>query len=200
MGRRSSHSPGELRHLILQSARQIVESAGLKALSARAIAKDVGYSPGTLYNVFSNLDELLLTIQGALLEEAVAELQAIPPGPNGKIDLRALSDAYISFALRNRELWNLLLQHTPKPGKISCQLVDENFNVIIALLASAIKPLMKGARETEIQQIAHAVWASIHGISAIAVADKISTMPIETARPCVATVVDCFLCKLSQTS
>jgi hypothetical protein len=130
----------------------------------------------------------------------VAELEAIPPGPDSKADVRALSDAYISFALRNRELWNLLQQHTPKPGKISVQLVDENFKLIIALLAGAIKPLVKEAREAEIQQIAHSVWASIHGISAIAVAGKISTMPIETARPCVATVIDCFLCKLSQAS
>ena len=200
MGRRSSHSPGELRHLILQSARGLVQKSGLNGLSARAIAKNIGYSPGTLYSVFSNRDELLLRIQGALLEELIAELDGIPAGGRGAARLHDLSDAYISFALRNRELWNLLQQHTPRPGKLSCELIDQNFQRIIALVADAIKSHASKATDADIQQMAHAMWASIHGISAMAVADKIGAMPIETARPCVSVIVDCFQSRFGQLS
>lgn len=197
MGRRSSHSPGELRHIILQSARKLVEDSGLSALSARAIAKDIGYSPGTLYNVFNNLDDLLLSIQAALIEEALEEMNAIPAGSNGSADLRALSDAYISFALKNRELWTLLLQHVPKPGATSSEVVDRNHNAIIELLESAIKPIMREHDETSVRRFAKAIWASVHGISVIAVAEKASVLPIDDARPSVALVVDSFLHKLS---
>jgi len=53
MGRRSIHSAEELRELIIQAATDIVERDGLAGLSAREIAKRIGYSPGTLYNVCS---------------------------------------------------------------------------------------------------------------------------------------------------
>ena len=68
MGRRSIHSPEELRELIIHATTEIVEQDGLEGLSAREIAKRIGYSPGTLYNVFENLDDILLTIEARLLD------------------------------------------------------------------------------------------------------------------------------------
>jgi hypothetical protein len=51
MGRRSVHSPEELRQLILDASQTIVERNGITGLSAREIARMIGYSPGTLYNI-----------------------------------------------------------------------------------------------------------------------------------------------------
>ncbi|MGE0055792.1 MAG: TetR/AcrR family transcriptional regulator [Hyphomicrobium sp.] len=196
MGRRSSHSPEELRQLILQSAREIVQKSGTNALSARAIAKNIGYSPGTLYNVFKNLDELQMTIQSSLLEEALSELKSLPEGMPTDGRLRALCDGYIDFALRNKQLWNLLL--LPENGNSGAKTIDENFNGIIALLEGTIRPAMPHAREPEIQVFAQALWASIHGISEIAVTGRFSSIPPETAKRCVSTLVDCFLYKLAR--
>ena len=74
MGRRSIHTPDELRELIIEATTAIVEQDGLEGLSAREIAKRVGYSPGTLYNVFENLDDLLLIIEARLLDELAGRL------------------------------------------------------------------------------------------------------------------------------
>ena len=43
MGRRSIHTPDELRELIIEATTGIVEQDGLEGLSAREIAKRVGY-------------------------------------------------------------------------------------------------------------------------------------------------------------
>ncbi|MCB1484920.1 MAG: TetR/AcrR family transcriptional regulator [Hyphomicrobiaceae bacterium] len=196
MGRRSSHSPEELRQLILQSAREIVQKSGTNALSARAIAKNIGYSPGTLYNVFKNLDELQMTIQGSLLEEALSELRSLPERMPSDARLRALCDGYIDFALRNKQLWNLLL--LPEHRNSGATTIDDNFNGIIALLESAIKSAMPHAREPEVKDYAQALWASIHGISEIAVAGRFSSIPPEAAKRCVSILVDCFQFKLAR--
>ncbi len=45
MGRRSIHTPEELRELIIDATTAIVEQQGLEGLSAREIAKRIGYSP-----------------------------------------------------------------------------------------------------------------------------------------------------------
>ena len=59
MARRSDHSRDELKALILDCAREIAEEEGLRGLTARRIATEIGYAPGTIYNLFSNLDDLI---------------------------------------------------------------------------------------------------------------------------------------------
>ena len=58
MARRSDHSRDELYELALVAARRIIEDGGYRALTARKVADHMGYSPGTLYNVFAGLDDV----------------------------------------------------------------------------------------------------------------------------------------------
>src|SRR3990167_3233224 len=97
MGRRSIHTPEELRELIIQAATDIVERDGLAGLSAREIAKRIGYSPGTLYNVFENLDDLLLTIEARLLDTLAERLAKTDPAGAPDERLRRLAGAYFAF-------------------------------------------------------------------------------------------------------
>ena len=68
MARRSDHSREELYALILDSARSIVEEDGFSGLTARRVASSIGYAPGTIYNLFSNLDDLILHLRGKVLD------------------------------------------------------------------------------------------------------------------------------------
>ncbi len=115
MGRRSVHSPEELRQLILDASQTIVERNGITGLSAREIARMIGYSPGTLYNIFENLDDVLLTLQVQLLGRIVDHLKRVPLGPDGEKNIDALTHAYVDFALVNRRMWNLLFAHSVPP-------------------------------------------------------------------------------------
>lgn len=177
MGRRSLHSPEELRRMILTSSREIVERDGINSLSARAIAKKIGYSPGTLYNVFKNLDDLLLTIQSALLKEALDALRAVPTGPSAQDHLRALAHCYVDFAIKNKRLWNLLLQHSTPSGKTRDAILAESLTEMPRVFRNAIAPLMARRTEDDIDQTAKAIWYGLHGISAIAVNDKMGWEP-----------------------
>lgn len=108
MGRRSVHTPEQLRQLILDAARSIVERDGLVGLSAREVARLIGYSAGTLYNIFENLDDVLLTLQSELLVEFVERLKTVKRDPNPYKRVDALARCYVDFALEKRRLWNLL--------------------------------------------------------------------------------------------
>ena len=102
MGRRSIHTPDELRELIIEATTSIVEQDGLEGISAREIAKRVGYSPGTFYNVFENLDDLLLIIEARLLDGLPAAWPI--PTPRGRPRKGcAASSAPISFSRRSAE-------------------------------------------------------------------------------------------------
>lgn len=62
MGRRSDHTRQELEHLFVVEGHKHMAEVGFARFSAREVAKRIGYSVGTLYNVFGTLDRLLITI------------------------------------------------------------------------------------------------------------------------------------------
>ena len=67
MARRSDHSREELYVMALAAAREIAEKDGLRGLKARRISREIGYTVGTLYNVFSNLDDLIIHLKLRLI-------------------------------------------------------------------------------------------------------------------------------------
>jgi AcrR family transcriptional regulator len=101
----------EMQAAILDEASRIVAEDGLEALSLRAIARNLGYSPGALYEYFRDKDAILLGLYfkgadglGNLLERTVASL---PDDMDAVERLRVLAHAYRTHALANPELFRL---------------------------------------------------------------------------------------------
>ena len=99
------------------AATELIERDGLAGLSAREIARRIGYSPGTLYNVFENLDALVLTIEARLLDRLAARLGELPHQETPEARVLALARAYLAFTHENPKLWNLLFEHHMPAGK-----------------------------------------------------------------------------------
>lgn len=181
MARRSSHTPEELRQCILDAAQGIIERDGLVGLSAREVARLIGYSPGTLYNIFENLDDVLLTLQSQLTSRAVEAVKAVPLGKTPQESIDALGRAYVDFAIENKRMWNLLFTHILPEGKLAPPAMHDNINSVGAIVGAALAPLMPGASKSEIDIAARALWSGVHGITAIAVTGKGPTLTSATA-------------------
>src|ERR1700741_639794 len=97
MGRRSTHTPQQLRELILDAAQEIIDAQGLTGLSAREIARRIAYSPGTIYNMFDNLDDVVLNVEARVLDALDKRLGAVlQEGTQGNSAAR-LAHAYLAF-------------------------------------------------------------------------------------------------------
>ena len=117
MGRRSQHTPEELRELILTATRRIVEERGFRALSAREIAREIGYAPGTLYNMYENLDEILLRVEARVLKDLDDHIgKSLVDKKKNELP-RAFAEAYIDFAFSHPRLWDLIQFHNPEIDK-----------------------------------------------------------------------------------
>ena len=81
MARRSDHSREELREMALSAAEQIVVEQGYEGLSARKVASAIGYTVGTLYLVFENIDDLILNINARTLDRLHAKMTASQAQP-----------------------------------------------------------------------------------------------------------------------
>jgi len=168
MARRSAHSPEELRQLIPAAAQSIIERDGLVGLSAREIARTIGYSPGTLYNIFENIDDVLLTLQTQMLARVIDVMNAVPKTSPPNQMIADLARAYLDFALENKLMWNLLFTHQVAAP---AALVD-NINCISAIVAQPVADMLPNGSHSESDVAAKALWAGVHGVTAIAVTDK----------------------------
>lgn len=174
MGRRSIHTPDELRELIIQAATDIVEQDGLSGLSAREIAKRINYSPGTLYNVFENLDDLLLTIEARLLDRLAHRLDDIDTTGTPQQRLCRLAEAYLSFTQDNPKLWNLLLEHRLPAGREIPDWYRAKLGSLLTPLKDALTPLLDGFDTHDKEQAARTLWAGVHGITSLSTTAKLS--------------------------
>jgi AcrR family transcriptional regulator len=193
MGRRSIHTPDELRELIIEATTDIVEQGGLEGLSAREIAKRVGYSPGTLYNVFENLDDLLLIIEARLLDELAVRLADTDASGTPQERLRRLVDAYFTFTQERPKLWNLLNEHRMPAGRDVPEWYQAKVERLLTPIEEALAPLMARSDPGSQKRHARTLWASVHGMTSLSTADKLSHVTARAGRSLVDDLISTYI-------
>jgi len=176
MGRRSIHTPDQLRELIIEATTSIVEQSGLEGLSAREIAKRIGYSPGTLYNVFENLDDLLLIIEARLLDELGGRLASADDSGPPNERLRRLVRTYFSFTQERPKLWNLLNEHRMPNGREVPDWYQAKIERLLTPFEEVLTPLFDERDSASQKRHARALWASVHGMTSMSTADKLAAV------------------------
>lgn len=196
MGRRSSHTPEELRELILQAATELIEQGGLSGLSAREIARRIGYSPGTLYNVFADLDDLILTIESRLLDRLALRLANVPANADPVQHLCNLAAAYLAFTQDKPRLWNLLFEHHMPNDWAMPAAYRARMEALLLVVEQALRPILPDAEEARTRRAARVLWASVHGITSLAAADKLSNVTPQYAARLVEDLMRTYLAGL----
>ncbi|MEZ5923526.1 MAG: TetR/AcrR family transcriptional regulator [Hyphomicrobiaceae bacterium] len=181
MARRSDHTPEALKGLILDAAEAIVADDGLSALTARGIATRIGYSPGTIYHLFANLDEVVLHVEARVLERLEQRLTALPPAAEPEAGLRSLAETYLAFTLANRRLWSMLFEHTLPKEVETPDWYAQRLGRLLAILEQALQPFFRAEQAGERIRAARVLWASVHGIVSLSVADKLTNVTTDTA-------------------
>jgi AcrR family transcriptional regulator len=111
MGRRSDHSRDELHALILSAGADLLAEVGLAGFSAREVARRVGYSIGTIHNVFGNTDGLITAINTRSFGLWAAHLDERLAAAGDGDRIAALVDGYFGFARANTGLWTAIFDH-----------------------------------------------------------------------------------------
>ena len=112
-----------LRERIVEAARDIVSEEGLDALSMRAIAERIEYSPATIYLYFRDKDALLRDVVRAGFERMRAymheELQEAGTESTPAGHFLAMGRAYVRFALENTAYFRVMFE-LPKVAQLEC--------------------------------------------------------------------------------
>ncbi len=113
MGRRSDHTPEQLRALLVGEGHSLIAQRGFAKFSAREAARCAGYSVGTIYNVFGSLDGYMLAVNSHTFRQWSAWLESALDGVphDGTARIAALVRAYFSFASENANAWMAIYDH-----------------------------------------------------------------------------------------
>ena len=162
MGRRSDHSRAELHAMIVTEGHRQMSAVGYAHFSAREVAKRIGYSVGTIYNVLGSHDQLILAINGVTLDQWRAHLEMRLAGETSE-RLRAAIEAYFEFAILHRHAWTALYDFRLPEGEALPDAywakLDAIFDIVIAEVRAALPP----ARADDAAALARSLLASVHG-------------------------------------
>lgn len=165
MGRRNEHSRQEIRDLLLSAAAGILDTEGRDALTARRVAGHIGYTVGTVYVVFRNLDELIVHLNHRCLLELKEVLQtAAQKEASARRSLGAIANAYFRFARDNTHRWRLVFTHRAADGTPLPAAYLETVHDLLAIVERALTPALPGVNREHLARAARALWSGLHGI------------------------------------
>jgi AcrR family transcriptional regulator len=197
MGRRSDHTREELKELALGAARRIVAKRGYRALSARNVSAAIGYTVGSLYLVFENLEDLVLHVNGATMRDLHSALETVA-AKHGHPETRILAIAreYIGFAFGNRLLWALIFEH-PMPKKTPAW-YSEQVSTLFSMVEAPLALTAPARSPAEIQLATHALWSGVHGVSVLGVSGRLREIGLSEAQKTAASLVSNYLIGFKQ--
>ncbi len=162
MGRRSDHSRSELEALILAAARDHLAETGLARFSAREVAKRVGYSIGTLYNLFGSVDGLLLAVNAETLRRWTRDLRTrLDAG--GEDRLAALVQGYFAFAEAHPNLWAAVYEHHMAEESPALEAYQADSAALMAVAGAEIAALLPTSARADVAALARSLVAAVHG-------------------------------------
>ncbi|MBK6362281.1 MAG: TetR/AcrR family transcriptional regulator [Saprospiraceae bacterium] len=173
---RKEREKAELKELILDTSKRLLLKFGKHGLSVRKIAKEIEYSPATIYLHFKDKDEILheLMEMGFMLMNKYMVPAFAEKDPSKRI--YEIGRAYIKFGLEQAD-WYDLMFNSDEPMKHveKCREDwDEGmalFNFLTITCNEAIeKYSLKGY---DAQIIALQLWSVVHGLVNLALTDRL---------------------------
>ncbi len=195
MARRSEHTQEQLREMVLQAAEAIIDKNGLQALKVRKIAIDIGYTVGSVYMVFDNLDDLIMHVKARTLDNLALHLDRALSDSDADTEtaIRSLARAYLQFANRHYNLWSMIFTHRlPDNAKVP-EWYQNRVDHLFMRIENLFHALSPQQTNREISQAARALWSGIHGICILSLSGPLDTVELEEVEASVLLLSDCFM-------
>lgn len=224
MGRRGEHSKQEIQTMAIQAAERLVVRDGVSGLTARKVADAIGYTPGSLYTVFQNLDELALELNGRTLDELNQVLSAaVDVTPTAAVQaalaaqatqaaqaaqainedaaatlcrqqLIAMADGYIEFAHRHVNRWRMAFEHRLPQVETLPSWLQDKVDAIYALVANVLAPIVT---TDKVLLAAATLWGNVHGLCTLTLNHKLELGGVKSIHTVIEFSVDNYLAGLA---
>ncbi len=180
--------------MILSAAETIICEQGMQALKVRKIALEIGYTVGSVYMVFENMDDLMLHIKARTLDKLGLQLKQVISETNSHQNIRKLAKTYLQFANDNYHLWNMIFVHRLADDKQTPKWYQDKINALFQPIEQLLDDLKPGHYpQKKIHQAARALWGGIHGICILSLSRSLDAVGVYDVEQSVLLLVDCFI-------
>ena len=184
-----------LRVKLIDAAERQIAKGGLRSIKARDLAAEAGCALGAIYNVFDDMTDLVMEVNGRTfrrLGQAVAGsvVGAEENTPTERLIL--MSNAYLDFAAEHTTLWRALFDlEMASDGPVPEWYLNE-LGQLFAHISNELRALNPGLEGAELDLLTRAMFSSVHGIVLLGLEKRISGVPI----PALKTMIQQVLTRL----
>lgn len=189
MARRSDHTQKELKELIINASIKLITEIGPSAFGTRAIAKEIGYSFGTIYHIYGSLEDLRYHVKGRIMENWYEELSEGMKDQDDKA--RYLLDTYIDLSENQRYLWAFVFALPSDSKENTPEWYLKKAEKLFSVVIEAFEPITHNRKEAEMA--ARAIWPGIHGICVLSIAHKLELVGSEDPKALAHSMLDIYL-------
>jgi len=190
----------KLKEALIDAAERTIDSEGLRGLKARELAQEVGCAVGAIYNVVSDLDDLVFAVNArtlATLEKKIAASERAPDSPVDRLVRLAL--AYTDFAAAHRLRWRAIFDHRPLAGREIPEWYAADQRRLFAYVEGPLEALRPGIAADERALLARSLFSAVHGIVVLGLEEKLQLIPLPVLREQVKILVSALGRGLAQT-
>jgi AcrR family transcriptional regulator len=186
---------GKRRLLLLEIARDLIASKGLRSLKVRDVAEAADCSIGSVYNEFSDFDGLILTVNRETVQALTAQLLAVPANDPIR-QLHGLATTYLDFATEHANLLRSLFEHRMEEDRPFPEDILTMVMQAFALMHEPLVRLLPNKDSTEVALLSRMMFSAVHGIISLGLEERMVAVPPEKLRQQLAQFVDTHLAGL----
>jgi AcrR family transcriptional regulator len=184
-----------LREALISAAEQTIESHGLSGLKARTLAEQAGCALGAIYNVVTDLDDLIIAVNSrtlAALDHDLAVVKQVSdaaeePSPIDR--LVQLGTAYLAFAAAHSVRWRALFEHRLPEGNSLPEPYLEDQRRLFRYIEGPLRQLRPDFSPERRALVARSLFSAVHGIVILGLEEKLQAIPFKSLREQIAFVV-----------
>lgn len=192
MARRSEHTQQQIRELVLNAAERIVVEDGIEALTVRKIAMEIGYTVGSVYMVFANVQDLLRHVSGRSLDRLAERLRLLPAEGSVEERIMALAMSYLDFASEEFNRWRIMFCRET-PAEPLPEWYADKLRAVLAPLEQLFRELCPERGDEHARLAARTFWGGVHGLCMMSLHRGLDDFGVEEGRQAMGLLVGNFV-------
>ena len=168
-----------LRDALIDIAETAITKDGLSGLRARDLAKQAGCAVGAIYNVFGDLNDLVLAVNARTFHDlgatVAAELADAPADATAQ--LVSMAQAYHHFAAANTNRWRALFDLERAPGEDAPDWYLTEMGRLFRYIATPLGTIFPNLSAEQNALLTRGLFSSVHGIVLLGLDDASAGVP-----------------------
>lgn len=158
--RRKTYHHGDLRKVLLDTAREEISARGAQSLSMASLARRAGVAQSAPYRHFTDREDLLAAVATDGFEQFTETLLEAASSGDKAEAMKRMAGAYLVFGEKNVELYRLMFASGLVPGSAPDSALQR---AAIASFQPLLDRVTASSPESSLTS-AHVKWGQLHGL------------------------------------